>query len=146
MRSGPTRQWEPQAYASSMLALVVPCACGFKLTAVLQGPATQRFKGLLQRVTKRGDRILDANWCGRHYGPRYQTMSLEALKRVCERLVRDSVQSALDLVEAGRFWADHGKNHDRPFVRDLLQHGSNLRHVREDFRRALSRTGITGYI
>ena len=116
------------------------------LATMSQRPAAQRFEWLSQRMTERRDRVFDSDGSSREDGPRDKSISLEALERVGQSLVGDTVQPSFDLIEPRRLGTDRDEDQDGPLVRDLVEHGSDLRHLRQGSLRHTSKLGILGYI
>ena len=92
------------------------------------------------------DRIFHANRLRRENGPRHEAVPLKPLQSVSESLVRNPMETPLDLIEARGLWTDHYEYQDRPFVRDLVEHRANPRHLAKGAMRKSFQVSILVHI
>lgn len=126
--------------------MIIAVARFVYLTTMSERPTAQRFERLPQRMAKRRDRVLDPDRGRWQDGARDKPVPLEALERVGQRLVGNTVQPSLDLVEPGRLGADRDEDQNGPLIRDLIENGPDQRHLRQSSLRNAGEFGILGYI
>jgi diguanylate cyclase (GGDEF)-like protein len=114
--------------------------------AMRQGPGAERLEGGAQRVSQWRDGVFDADRCRGQDGPRHEPVPFQPLEGIGQSLVGDAVEPPLDGVEARRFRAQNGQDHDRPLVGDLVQHGANAGHVGESALGQRLEVGIVRHI